>query len=114
MLNRYNVEEALRLFGRRVRAARKALKLTIEQAAERADLNAAYLGEIERGEKRASFETIIALAASLEVAPIVLFQFDRAETDPAVLRQRISRIVEACAEQSLQQAYRVLQAITEP
>lgn len=101
MLNRYNVEEALRLFGRRVRAARKALKLTIEQAAE-------------RGEKRASFETIIALAASLEVAPIVLFQFDRAETDPAVLRQRISRIVEACAEQSLQQAYRVLQAITEP
>ena len=44
MLNRYNVEEALRLFGRRVRAARKALKLTFEQAAERADLNAAYLG----------------------------------------------------------------------
>src|SRR5690349_18555541 len=50
-----------KLFGRRVRSIRRAAKITQEDAAERAHLNAKYLGELERGEKRPSFEAILAL-----------------------------------------------------
>jgi len=54
--------DALNLLGRRVRAVRKAGRITQEQAAEAAHLNPKYLGELERGEKRPSFEAILALA----------------------------------------------------
>ena len=36
--------------GKRVRAVRKAAKITQEKAAERAGLNSKYLGQIERAE----------------------------------------------------------------
>jgi transcriptional regulator with XRE-family HTH domain len=42
-----------KLFGKRVRALRRAAKITQEGAAESARLNAKYLGEIERGRKTA-------------------------------------------------------------
>ncbi len=113
-LDREAVNRALRLFGRRVRAARKAARLTMEEASERADLNTAYLWEVERGEKRPSFETILALANALDVPPIIFFQFERAETDPAILRQRIEGVLEHCTAPQLLQAYRVLQAVVEP
>jgi transcriptional regulator with XRE-family HTH domain len=59
--------DQLKLFGRRVRAVRKAAKITQEQAAEAARLNPKYLGELERGEKRSSFEAILALAKTSEI-----------------------------------------------
>jgi transcriptional regulator with XRE-family HTH domain len=108
------VEEALRLFGRRVRAARKAAKLTIEAAAERADLRSTFLGEIERAEKRPSFQTIVTLAAALGVAPIVFFQFGCAETDPILLKQAIQEVLQGSSPPQLQQAYRVIQAVVGP
>lgn len=77
------------------------------------------MGWVDSGRSSAAesgplFETIVALAAALEVAPTVLFHFDRAETDPAVLRQRIARIVAGCTEQQLRQAYRVMSALADP
>jgi transcriptional regulator with XRE-family HTH domain len=108
------VEIALRLFGRRVRTARKTAKLTIERASERAEIDPVFLGEIERGRKRPSFETIFAVAAALGVAPIFFFQFDRAETDPAILRRRIEAVLEHCTPPQLLQAYRLLQSVVEP
>ena len=108
------VEEVLRLFGQRIRAARKAAKLSIEAAAERANLRPTFLGEIERAEKRPSFQTIVRLAAALGVAPIVFFQFGRAETDAVVLRQAIQKVLQGSSALQLQQAYRVIQAVFEP
>ncbi len=106
--------DQLKLFGRRVRAVRKAAKITQEQAAEAARLNPKYLGQIERGEKRPSFEAILALGKALGVSPATLFQFDREDADERTLRRRLEVLLQDRGLQQLQQAYRVLKALFEP
>ncbi len=106
--------DQLKLFGRRVRAVRKAAKVTQEETAEAAGLNSKYLGEIERGEKRPSFEAVLSLAKALRTTPAAFFEFNRVETDPKVLRRRIDSLLGQCTPQQLQQAYRLIKALLEP
>ena len=103
-----------RLFGKRVRAVRRAAKITQEEAAEAAHLNAKYLGQIERGEKRPSFEAIVALAKALHVSPATFFHFDREETGEKALRGKIEALLQRTNLQQLQQGYRILKALLEP
>lgn len=103
-----------KLFGKRVRAIRKAARITQEKAAEAAHLNPKYLGEIERGEKRPSFEAIMALAKALNVSPEAFFQFDREENDERTLRKRIETLLKEANLQQLRQVQRVLKALLEP
>jgi transcriptional regulator with XRE-family HTH domain len=103
-----------KLFGKRVRAIRKAAKITQEKAAEAAHLNSKYLGEIERGEKRPSFEAIIALAKALNVSPEAFFQLDREDGDEKTLRRRIETLLKDVNLQQLRQVQRLLKALLEP
>ena len=52
-------------FGNALRDARIRAGLTQMQVAERADLTLNYTGEIERGEKLASLETVVRLGGAL-------------------------------------------------
>lgn len=54
--------------GKRIRKARKAQKLTMEQLAERCGLHPAYIGQLERGEKNASLSTIEKVACALDLS----------------------------------------------
>lgn len=54
-------------FGRRVRARRQALGLTIEAFATVAGLHWTYVGSVERGERNVSLRNICTLAAALDV-----------------------------------------------
>jgi transcriptional regulator with XRE-family HTH domain len=62
-------------FGRRVRALRKAARLSQEKLAFQSDLDRSYIGQIERGECNISLKNIGKLARGLDVAPADLFQF---------------------------------------
>jgi transcriptional regulator with XRE-family HTH domain len=103
-----------KLFGKRVRAVRKTAKITQEEAAEAAHLNPKYLGEIERGEKRPSFEAIIALAKALDVSPASFFQFDREENDGKAVRKSIESLLQKATTQQLLQIQSVLRVLVEP
>jgi transcriptional regulator with XRE-family HTH domain len=103
-----------KLFGKRVRAIRKVARITQENAAEAAHLNPKYLGEIERGEKRPSFEAIIALAEALKVSPDAFFQFDREESDEKTLRKKIEILLRDVSPGQLLQVHRVIKALLEP
>lgn len=61
-------EEAKRLFGERVQALRRERGITQEQLAELIDKSIEHISYIERGERAPSFETILDLAAALEVS----------------------------------------------
>jgi transcriptional regulator with XRE-family HTH domain len=106
--------DPLKLFGKRLRAVRKAAQITQEVAAERAHLNPKYLGEIERGEKRPSFEAILALGTALNVSPAALFQFDKEEMNEKVLRKKIDVLLQKSDSEQLQQVYRLFKAFLEP
>jgi len=57
-----HLREVPKQFGRTVRGLREAANLTQMTLAERAQLTHNYVGEIERGEKLASLETVVRLA----------------------------------------------------
>jgi transcriptional regulator with XRE-family HTH domain len=106
--------EQAKLFGRRLRAVRKAARITQERIAEQAQINPKYLGELERGEKKPSFDALIALAKALRVPPATFFQFDREERDAKVLRTKIEMLLDDCTADELNQVYRVAKALKGP
>lgn len=60
--------------GKRIREERLKLKLTQEQLAESIDISNSYMGQIERGERSLTLETLIKLANRLSVTIDYLLQ----------------------------------------
>ncbi len=60
--------------GVRVRQQRVMNRLTQEQLAEKAGVSSSFIGHIERGEKKASVETVVALCNAMNISPSVLLQ----------------------------------------
>lgn len=67
----------LREVGRRVAVARKALKLSQEQLAEKLEISPGYLRRVEGGRENLTVESITKLAASLGVSPWKLLEKPR-------------------------------------
>jgi transcriptional regulator with XRE-family HTH domain len=65
--------EVKRAFGARLRALRKAQKLSQEGVALKAGLDRSYVGQIERGEANLSLVNIHRIAEALSVTPAELF-----------------------------------------
>lgn len=56
-----------KILGQTIRARRKKARVTQEHLAEKADLHHNFLGEIERGEKAASIDTLVKIAKALGI-----------------------------------------------
>lgn len=54
--------------GHRVRRVRKKLKMTQEELAEEIGISHSFMGHIERGTRKLSVETLIALGMALQVS----------------------------------------------
>lgn len=65
-----------RKLGARVRHYRKEKELTIEKLAELVNLNVSFLGEMERGRKKPSLDTLVTIAKALNVDVYLLLKFD--------------------------------------
>ncbi|MHB8413604.1 MAG: helix-turn-helix domain-containing protein [Candidatus Acidiferrales bacterium] len=102
------------LFGQRVRAARKAARLTLERAAEKLDIHANHLAQIERGTKRPSFELVFALANAFSVSPVTFFLFERDEKDEKILRRKINALLDRYTAEQLGQTYRYMKFMIGP
>jgi len=105
---------AEQLFGKRVRTARKAARLTLQQAAEKLDIHLNHLSEIERGKSRPSFELIIQIADVFGVPPMSLFMFDRDETDERALRRKINSLLDTYSADQLGHIYRYMKFMIGP
>ena len=60
--------------GFRVRQQRELNQLTQAQLAEKAGVTTSFIGHIERGEKKASVETVVSLCNAMAISPSVLLQ----------------------------------------
>lgn len=63
-----DMSEFTLIVGKRIRKARKAKDLTLEELAERCGLHPAYIGQLERGVKNASLYTLEKIACALELS----------------------------------------------
>ena len=62
------------IVGERIQAYRKNAGLTQEKLAETAGIHNTYVGQLERGEKNATLETIEKVARALDISLEVLFE----------------------------------------
>lgn len=67
--------------GSRIRSARKNLGLSQEQLAESCNLSVSFMGHIERGSRKMSLETLVALCEALNVSADYLLMDDMPEND---------------------------------
>jgi transcriptional regulator with XRE-family HTH domain len=88
--------------------------MSLAQVAEKVDTGVKHLGRVERGERQASFELIIALAHAMNVSPSVFFDFESAQADPRVLKEQLRQLLQRQDGQQLLKTYRVLKLILEP
>ncbi|MFC3861158.1 helix-turn-helix domain-containing protein [Deinococcus antarcticus] len=72
---------ARKTFGIRLREARWERDLTLEDVAEKADMNWSYIAQVERGERNVSIDNLAALADAVGVALPDLLQPFPAGTD---------------------------------
>lgn len=63
------------LIGKRLRNIRMRRGLSQEALAHRASIHPTYIGQLERGEKNATLETINKIARALDIELIDLFNF---------------------------------------
>lgn len=66
-----------RLLGKNIRQERINTGLTQEKLAEKADISVSFLGQIERGERKLSLETLLSLSKVLCVSVDSLLQINR-------------------------------------
>jgi transcriptional regulator with XRE-family HTH domain len=79
--------------GMRIRKRRKAMRMTQEELAKKLGLSLSFLGHIERGTRKASVETLVAIANELSLSVDFMLQDSLNENvlqnTPASGRQRV-------------------------
>ena len=73
--------------GKRIREERLKLNLTQEQLAEYADISASYMGQIERGERKVTLDTLIKVTNKLRVSIDYLLKDSTTINDDDALNQ---------------------------
>ena len=83
--------------GARIRACRRELKLTQEKLAERVGISNSFVGHIERGEKKASLETISQIGKALDVSLDYIIDGRRNKCDGinCALFEDLKKLIEA-------------------
>ena len=99
------------LFGKRLRAARKAAGVKQGVLAKALDVDPKHISRLERGKVKPSFDLICEAGRFLK-APFL--ELDIAEDNPSVLKRRIARDLETAGVDKLQRIHRVLKALVSP
>ena len=83
------------IIGKRIKQARKRMKLTQENLAEKIDKCPSYISYIENGKKQLSLETLVDIANTLQVSADDLLSFNIEYKSEA--KSEFSSILENCS-----------------
>lgn len=93
--------------GERIRMLRRERNLSQEQLGERAGLHTNYIGQVERGEKNVTIESLEKIAAGLKVSMEELFRY----IDPMEREDDLAQIHKLLSSRSKQDKAMVLKMI---
>ncbi|MEK3913014.1 helix-turn-helix domain-containing protein [Paenibacillus sp. FSL H7-0331] len=82
--------EIAKLLGERIRNIRKEMRLSQEQLGELAGLHEKYIGQVERGEKNLSIDSLYKIADGLNLTLEELFR----SLDPIVREDDLGKLLE--------------------
>ena len=105
----------VRMFlGQRLRAVRKQRALSQERLAERSGLSGKFIGEVERGEKSVSIDSLYRVSVALEIPlrELTDVRADKPSAVPSEEAEKIFALVSARRRpEDLRKAYKVLVAM---
>lgn len=96
--------------GQRIREERLKLRLTQTKLAEDIDVSDAYIGQIERGERSLTLDTLVRLVNRLGVTIDYLLKDSVDSTDDAIINQ-FKQIIDTQSDKRRQMAIDVLKTI---
>ena len=101
------MSEIAKILGQRIRSARTAKGYSQEKLAEKAGCHPTYIGQLERGEKNATVESIEKVAQALGISLSTLFEKlggEEAESIPLACYELLA----AKPKEEQEQLYRIL------
>lgn len=84
--------------GYRIREQRQRYNLTLEALSERVDLSPNYMGKIERGEKKFSFEAIVKISKSLNTTIDYLLY---GNSDKGEMHEELQALLNRCNKKQI-------------
>lgn len=91
-------------FGKHLKQLRIQQGLTQQQLAERADVSISFLGNIERGTKSPTIDTVQKLSNALDVSMVALVEFETEVAEDTRKRTQMRKILCECANK-IEQLY---------
>jgi transcriptional regulator with XRE-family HTH domain len=108
------VKHVRKFLGQRLRALRKQRGLSQERLGERSSLSGKFIGEVERGEKSISIDSLYHVSVALEI-PMRELTDVRADRQAAVPTEEAEKIFALVSgrrrPEDVRKAYKVLQAL---
>ena len=111
IVRREGIVTDAQLFGKRLRAARKAAGVKQGVLAKALDVDPKHISRLERGKVKPSFDLICEAGRFLKTP---FLELEIAEDNPSVLRKRIARDLDTAGVERLQRVRRVLMALISP
>lgn len=104
-------------FGARIKHLRKAKGLTQEKLAEKAGLETAYLGDVERGKRNLTIDNIEKIAKGFNIEPFKLFLFQLERVDASaenrtVAKEKVLDFIENLPEKKRKALLRIVSDIS--
>lgn len=97
----------------RIRHLRKVKDISQEELALRAGINTVYYGQIERGQKCPTVDTLYKIAVGLEVPLPDLLRFDMPSTTPEDLDAHLERLIKKIPPHKTAQIVKILEAVAD-
>lgn len=97
----------------RIRRLRKQKDISQEELALRAGINTVYYGQIERGQKCPTVDTLYKIAAGLEIPLPELLRFDAQPTDFKDMSTYVEQLLKRIPSNKMPQVIKILEAVVD-
>jgi len=98
------------MLGSRIREERLSLNLTQETLAEDVNISVSYMGQIERGERSLSLDTLVKLTRRLGVTVDYLLQ-DTVKVDNENALRQLSNLIDGRSQKQIQMALDMIKVL---
>lgn len=102
------MSEIAKIIGQRIRNYRTQRKLSQEKLAEMSGCHPTYIGQLERGEKNATLESIEKIAVALNVPLSQLFEKLNGEDNSDSIPLKCYELLSAKSKSEQEQLYQIL------
>ena len=113
VITKMQKQEIMQATADRIRRLRKQRDISQEELALRAGINTVYYGQIERGQKCPTVDTLYKIAVGLEVPLPDLLRFDVQSTEPEELDAYMERLVKRVPPNKVTQVIKVLESVVD-